>query len=161
MKTEEQISKLGLEELMAIAQGGAETEPEGLAGRTEALIDALAEAEEILGSDSLPERVLDAHAGQALQPPRRAWVSKVSAIAACAALLLSVAFAWEQRPPKDTFDDPMLARAELQEAFEKIGDHVRHCGGLVAENSGKLARPIEIVREAMSSMTDHKDTTQK
>ena len=50
----------------------------------------------------------------------RKWV--LGGIAAAAALLIGVGFAIRNSGPKDTFDDPYLAYADLEMAFGMISD---------------------------------------
>lgn len=50
----------------------------------------------------------------------RTWI--LGGIAAAAALLIGVGLAVRNSGPKDTFDDPYLAYAELEKAFGMISD---------------------------------------
>ena len=56
-------------------------------------------------------------------------------IAAAVAVLVTIGLTWEPAP-KDTFDDPYLAYAEVEKAFAKIS-------GTVAYGADKIARSEE------------------
>lgn len=112
MKTLEEIENLSLEELEQKAAECAAPVPDGLERR---LRQALA-AREI---------------ADAARPVRTRWIPYASlAVAAAAAALVIL----PQRGPKDTFDDPLLAYAEVEKAFQTISD--------------KMAVGMDLVREA-------------
>ena len=117
MKSIEELEKLGWEELEQEALRDPAPVPEGLQQR-------LAET---LAAKSL--------AGEA--PERRFPVRAVSftALAAAAALAAVLVFPRLGTPElKDTFDDPYLAYAEVEKAFQSISD--------------KMATGVDIAREA-------------
>ena len=116
MKTLEEIEKLSLEELEQKAKENAAPVPEWLERR---LRQALT-AHDILEMAEADKR-------------RRAarWIPYASlAVAAAAAALVIL----PQRGPKDTFDDPLLAYAEVEKAFQTISD--------------KMSVGVDIVRDA-------------
>ena len=116
MKTLEEIEKLSLEELEQKAKENAAPVPEWLERR---LRQALT-AQYILEMAEADKR-------------RRAtrWIPYASlAVAAAAAALVIL----PQRGPKDTFDDPLLAYAEVEKAFQTISD--------------KMSVGVDIVRDA-------------
>ena len=116
MKTLEEIENLSLEELEQKAAENAAPVPDGLERR---LRQALT-AQDILERAEADKR-------------RRAtrWIPYASlAVAAAAAALVIL----PQRGPKDTFDDPLLAYAEVEKAFQTISD--------------KMSAGVELAREA-------------
>ena len=113
MKTLEEIENLSLEELEQKAAENAAPVPDGLERR---LRQALA-AREI---------------AEAARPRPTRWIpyASLAAVAAAAAALVML----PQRGPKDTFDDPLLAYAEVEKAFQTISD--------------KMSVGMDIVRDA-------------
>ena len=117
MKTLEEIEKLNPEELEQEATRSAVPVPEGLQER---IRQALA-AREI--ADAAPARQVS-------------WLPYASlAVVAAAALLIAL----PQRGPKDTFDDPLLAYAEVEKTFQTI--------------SSKMSVGMGIVRDAEETAT--------
>ena len=115
MKTLEEIENLSLEELEMKAAETAAPVPDGLERR---LRQALAARE----------------LAQAARPRPARWIPYASlAVAAAAAALVVL----PQRGPKDTFDDPRLAYAEVEKVFRTISD--------------KMNEGVELVREAEAS----------
>lgn len=120
MKTLEEIEQLSLEELEQQATRTAPPVPEGLQTR---LRTALA-AESILQEASAQQR----RAGR--------WIpyASLAAVAAAAALVVTL----PGRGPRDTFDDPYLAYAEVEKAFQIISDKMN--GGMaIAREAGSAA----------------------
>jgi len=105
------------EELEAISNDT--TLPAGSAGAKE-LIAKLDIAQEVKG-----------------RPSRRLYVSWISGIAATFILMLGIGIALQNRGPKDTFDDPELAYAQVQEVFSRIGAGVQQ-GKDAVDESGQL-----------------------
>ena len=112
MKTLEEIEKLSPEELERLAAAQPAPVPEGLQHRLRAALAAEALAEH---ESPAPRRT---------GTPR--WVPAVALAGAAAAAALL--FTLPQRGPKDTFDDPYLAYAEVEKAFHTISDKLS--GGL-------------------------------
>jgi hypothetical protein len=124
MKDIETIGKLSLEELEAISNDA--TLPAGNAGANE-IIAKLELAEEANGGSS-----------------RKVYVSWISGIAASFILMLGIGLALQQsRGPKDTFDDPMLAYAQVQEVFRQIGSGVQQGRDAVAESEQMISNEME------------------
>lgn len=117
MKDIETIEKMTPEELEAISNDT--TLPAGSAGAKE-LIAKLDIAQEVKG-----------------RPSRRLYVSWISGIAATFILMLGIGIALQNRGPKDTFDDPELAYAQVQEVFSRIGAGVQQ-GKDAVDESGQL-----------------------
>ena len=115
MKTLEEIERLSLEELEQEATRAAAPVPDGLQQRLRQTLAAREIAE-------------------AARPRPTRWIPYASlAVAAAAAAVIAL----PQRGPKDTFDDPRLAYAEVEKVFRTISDKM---------NSG-----LEIAREAGSA----------
>lgn len=117
MKDIETIEKMTPEELEAISNDT--TLPAGSTGAKE-LIAKLDIAQEVKG-----------------RPSRRLYVSWISGIAATFILMLGIGIALQNRGPKDTFDDPELAYAQVQEVFSRIGAGVQQ-GKDAVDESGQL-----------------------
>lgn len=123
MKDIEYIGKLSLEELEAISNDTAL--PASDAGANE-LIAKLELAEEAKGGSS-----------------RKVYVSWISGIAATFVLMLGIGLALQSRGPKDTFDDPVLAYAQVQEVFRQIGSGVQQGKNAVDESSQMISDEME------------------
>ena len=115
MKTLEEIERLSLEELEQEASRAAAPVPDGLQERLR---------------QTLAAREL----ADAARPRPTRWIPYASlAVAAAAAVVIAL----PQRGPKDTFDDPRLAYAEVEKVFRTISD--------------KMNEGVELVREAEAS----------
>ena len=115
MKTLEEIERLSLEELEQEATRAAAPVPDGLQERLR---------------QTLAAREL----ADAARPRPTRWSPYASlAMAAAAAAVIAL----PQRGPKDTFDDPRLAYAEVEKVFRTISD--------------KMNEGVELVREAEAS----------
>ena len=115
MKTLEEIERLSLEELEQDATRAAAPVPDGLQERLR---------------QTLAAREL----ADAARPRPTRWIPYASlAVAAAAAAVIAL----PQRGPKDSFDDPRLAYAEVEKVFRTISD--------------KMNEGVELVREAEAS----------
>ena len=114
MKTLEEIENLSIEELEQKALEAPVAVPDGLESR---LRQALA-AREI---------------ADAARPRPVRWIAPAALAAAAAAAIIFL----PQRGPKDSFDDPLLAYAEVEKAFQTISD--------------KMTAGVDIAREAGSA----------
>ena len=124
MKDIETIGKLSLEELEAISND--EALKAGDAGAKE-LVAKLEIAEEAKGGSS-----------------RKVYVSWISGIAASFILMLGIGLALQQsRAPKDTFDDPALAYAQVQAVFRQIGSGVQQGRDAVYESERTISENVE------------------
>lgn len=124
MKDIETIGKLSLEELEAISND--EALDAGDAGAKE-LVAKLEIAEEAKGGSS-----------------RKVYVSWISGIAASFILMLGIGLALQQsRAPKDTFDDPALAYAQVQAVFRQIGSGVQQGRDAVYESEKTISENVE------------------
>jgi len=119
MKTLEEIEKLSIEELEQAAAASPAPVPAGLKN---GIRQALA-AHEL------------ANATPRTRPAR--WVPLAAlAVAAAAAAVVVL----PQRGPKDTFDDPRLAYAEMEKAFQLISDKMS-VGADLARGGRALHQP--------------------
>ena len=102
MKRIEDIENLSLEELEKAAAGVSV--PDGLADRLKASLAA----ETLLQDDR----------------KRHIWRNSVVASLALAAAIAVGVFVFRPAEPKDTFDDPLLAYAQVEETFQYISNHI-------------------------------------
>ena len=124
MKTLEEIENLSIEELEQKALEAPVAVPDGLESR---LRQALA-AREI---------------ADAARPRPVRWIAPAAVAAAAAAAIIFL----PQHGPKDTFDDPLLAYAEVEKAFQTISD--------------KMTAGVDIAREAGSAAEIPQNILQK
>ena len=114
MKTIDEISRLGAEDLERISLDESIPVPEELSGKVQ---EAVAKAD---GS-------------------RRSWALPSVGIAAAVAVLVAVGLTLTRNPePKDTFDDPYLAYAEVEKVFAKISGTVAYGAEKVSESEQTL-----------------------
>lgn len=118
MKTLEDIENLSLEELEQQAARTAPPAPEGLQKRLRVALAA-------------DNTLRDADARK--RSPRWVPYASLAAAAAAATLVLTL----PERGLRDTFDDPYLAYAEVEKAFQTISD--------------KMSTGVELAREAGQS----------
>lgn len=127
MKTPEEIEKLSLEELEAQAAAQGAKAPQGLQQR-------------------LRETLAASELAQARPRPAR-WIPYASlAVAAAAAALVLL----PPSGPKDTFDDPYLAYAEVEKAFRTISDKMNGGMELAREASEAAEIPQNILQKIQS-----------
>ncbi len=107
MKDLKDIERLGLEELMEIADDKSVKAPENLIG----LLDKAIDAEALLEEVSKDEEPAALKSGTVTLTFRR-----IAPYVAAAAVVV-MAFVAYPSHPKDTFDDPALAYAELEKTF--------------------------------------------
>lgn len=129
MKTLEEIEQLSAEELEQKATESPAAVPEGLRSR---LRMTLAAQEYLAGEEAEKTRPVP-------------WFPYASLAAAAAAVALLLAL--PTRGPKDTFDDPLLAYAEVEKAFQTISD--------------KMAVGVDLVREAGATAEIPQNTLNK
>ena len=80
------------------------------------------------------------------QKAGRVMTLRVASIAAAVAILAGVGFGvlrW-QNEPKDTFDDPYLAYAELEKAFAKVSDGMQKGLAMVEESEAAMDKVTSI-----------------
>ena len=127
MKTLEEIEKLSIEELEQAAAGSAV--PDGL---ERGIRQALA-AHELAQATSRP------------RPARWAPYAALAVAAAAAAVVIP-----PQRGPKDTFDDPRLAYAEVEKAFQMISDKMSVGADLAREARAVSENTLNILDNIQS-----------
>lgn len=126
MKTLEEIERLSLEELEQEATRAAAPVPDGLQERLR---------------QTLAAREL----ADAARPRPTRWIPYASlAVAAAAAAVIAL----PQRGPKDTFDDPRLAYAEVEKVFRTISDKMNEGVELVREAEATAEIPQNILNKS-------------
>ncbi len=108
MKNLKDIEDISFEELERIASDGSIRVPEGLRASVKATVEAAAAAEDV----------------QRKAPHRFAWLPYAAAFAALAVCVAVVSVAPLRNAPKDTFDDPAAAYAELEKTFNYMAQKV-------------------------------------
>ena len=122
MKTLEEISRLSADELEKISLDESIPVPEGLSGRVQAAIGRKE-------TDTI----------QSARSSSRKYGASIFAVAAAISLFaLGAVYLNRERNPKDTFDDPYLAYAEVEKAFAKIS-------GTLAYGADKISETEETI----------------
>ena len=120
MKTLDEIRRLRAEDLERVALDDSIPVPAELSGRVQ---DAIGRK----GTRSL------AHTSA------RRYGASVFAVAASLTLFaLGAWFLHQERTPKDTFDDPLLAYAEVEKAFAKIAGTVSYGASKISESESAI-----------------------
>lgn len=129
MKTIEEIEKMDPEQLESAALQEVTSVPSGLEERIKGVIAARTMLEKQKPGGKLR------------------WLP-YAAIAAAAATAAVVAIPLGGRhSPKDTFDDPYLAYAQVEATFQKISDKMALGVGMAEEAGDTAGKPIEIIRK--------------
>ena len=116
MKTLDEIRRHRAEDLERISLDESIPVPSELSGRVQ---------EAIGRKDTL----------SAAHPSTRRYGASVFAVAASLALFaLGAWFLHQERTPKDTFDDPLLAYAEVEKTFAKIAGTVSYGASKISES---------------------------
>lgn len=128
MKKLEDIERMSFEELEKVSLDGGVSSPEGFGERLEGAVAGLAAAGEGVKTKGAKLR----NAAYSL------------AGAAMAAVLMLLVLG---RPgtPADSFDDPLLAYAEVQKSFSLISEKMSKTTELVLEASSEMNKPKEII----------------
>ena len=114
MKTIDEITRLSADDLERISLDESIPVPEELSGKVQ---EAVAKADE----------------------SRRRWALPTVGIAAAVAVLVAVGLTLTRNSePKDTFDDPYLAYAEVEKVFAKISGTVAYGAEKVSESEQTL-----------------------
>ena len=106
MKSIKEIENMSLEELMAVSSDEATAVPEGFAERIKRQVEAQKIARDL---ENDADRTRTAR-----------WIGAAAAVTLLAGTALGIAS--RQNQPKDTFDDPYLAYAELEKAFATMSE---------------------------------------
>lgn len=155
MKRIEDIENMELSELEQASLDGKVEVPSDLRSRTESLIDSLDLSERLLSDPDAEVR----NAGKAGTIVRkidfRRWAGACG-IAAAAALLIGVGISLRPRETElvDTFDDPMLAYAEVQKAMQMISGGMQAGVSGVRKGNECMEMPAEILNRTMNRKID-------
>lgn len=129
MKSIKDIENMSLEQLEAVSMDENIMVPEGFAERMKDDVVIL-------------ERLMEDKPHKA----GRVRTLRIASIAAAAVLLAGIGFGvlrW-QKEPKDTFDDPYLAYAELEKAFAKVSDGMQRGLAMVEESEAAMDKVTSI-----------------
>ncbi len=144
MKRLKDMESLPFEELERIAEDRSIETPEGLAERMEAAFTGLASQE---------QRRADRTAGRGWRVG--GW--SFAAVCAIAAAVVTVGSLRRNATPVDTFDDPMLAYAQLERSLGIIAESLSAGSSKTAEAVDVMGRPKEIIENILSSRTKNED----
>ena len=127
MKSLQEIENISFEELERIAQGQGVKVPEDLGASVQAGVAAAALA------------------SKGGRPARRPLWRTYALLGALAAACIGVLFAIP-RAPQDTYDDPLLAYAKVEETFSRISDQLNRG----SESILQMEEPIETVNRIIN-----------
>ena len=133
MKSIKEIEDMSLEQLEAVSMDESITVPDGFASRMKDGVQTC-EVLEHLVSDEAEDR--------------RKAVRYVAA-AASVAIMAGVGYgiAQWQSQPKDTFDDPYLAYAEIEKAFEKMSTGINKSLAMAGETEEVIGKVASVFSE--------------
>ena len=126
---------MSLEQLEAVSMDESIAVPDGFASRMKDCVQTC-EVLEHLASDESEDR-------------RKVRTLKIVSVAASVALLVGVGFgaASRQSQPKDTFDDPYLAYAEIEKAFEKMSAGINKSLAMAGETEEVIEKVASVFSE--------------
>ena len=122
---------MSLEELIAVSLDEATAVPEGFAERIGKQVEAHKIARDL---ENDADRVNTVR-----------WIGAAAAVTLLAGTALGVAN-W-QKQPKDTFDDPYLAYAELEKAFATMSDSLQKGLAMADKSEDIIDRTINVFEE--------------
>lgn len=122
---------MSLEELIAVSSDEATAVPEGFAERIGRQVEAQKVAKD-LAKDADRTRTVR-------------WIGSAAAITLLAGTALGIAN-WQNRP-KDTFDDPYLAYAELEKAFATMSEGIQKGFAMADKSEDIIDRTITVFEE--------------
>ena len=128
MKSLKDIENMSLEELERASLDERTAVPEGFAERIQASVDAQGIIDEI-AEDSHPGRMVRI-------------VGAAASVAVLAGIGLGIA-RW-QNEPKDTFDDPYMAYAELEKAFATMSGGMQKGLAMAEKSEAALDKVAEM-----------------
>ena len=131
MKSIKEIENMSLEELIAVSSDEAIAVPEGFAERIGRQVEAQKVAKD-LAKDADRTRTVR-------------WTGAAAAVILLAGTALGIAN-W-QNQPKDTFDDPYLAYAELEKAFATMSDSLQKGLAMADKSEDIIDRTINVFEE--------------
>ena len=135
MKSIKDIENMSLEQLEAVSMDESISVPEGFGIRMKETVDAV----EMVG------RLAEDESGT--QSSRK--VVRYAAAAASVAIVAGVGLGIAQRAgqPKDTFDDPYLAYAELEKAFAKMSEGINKSLTMAGEAEQVIEKATSVFSE--------------
>ena len=131
MKSIKEIENMSLEELIAVSSDEATAVPEGFAERIGKQVEAHKIARDL---ENDADRVRTVR-----------WIGAAAAVTLLAGTGLGIAN-W-QKQPKDTFDDPYLAYAELEKAFATMSDSLQKGLAMAEKSEDIIDRTINVFEE--------------
>lgn len=131
MKSIKEIENMSLEELIAVSSDEATAVPEGFAERIGRQVEAQKVAKD-LAKDADRTRTVR-------------WIGAAAAVTLLAGTALGIAN-WQNRP-KDTFDDPYLAYAELEKAFATMSEGIQKGLAMADKSEDIIDRTINVFEE--------------
>ena len=131
MKSIKEIENMSLEELIAVSSDEATAIPEGFAERIGRQVEAQKIAKD-LENDADRTRTVR-------------WIGAAAAVTLLAGTALGIAN-W-QNQPKDTFDDPYLAYAELEKAFATMSEGIQKGLAMADKSEDIIDRTINVFEE--------------
>ena len=131
MKSIKEIENMSLEELMAVSSAEATAVPEGFAERIGKQVEAHKIARDL---ENDADRVKTVR-----------WIGAAAAVTLLAGTALGIVN-W-QKQPKDTFDDPYLAYAELEKAFATMSDSLQKGLAMADKSEDIIDRTINVFEE--------------
>lgn len=130
MKSLKDIEDISLEELEAVSLDESVKVPEGFAERLRENIEAQQKIERLDEAGSAPRTI------------RLTFISAAASVAVLAGIGFGIA-RW-QNEPKDTFDDPYMAYAELEKAFAKMSESMQKAIAMAEESEVALEKVAEV-----------------
>ena len=126
---------MSLDQLEAVSMDESITVPDGLAARMKENADAAVTAGLLTGNES--------------EDQGRRKVVRYVAAAASVVIMAGVGYgiAQWQSQPKDTFDDPYLAYAEVEKAFEKISSSINRSLEMAGETEQVIEKATSVFSE--------------
>ena len=129
------IENISLEQLEAVSMDESITVPDGFAARMKENADAAVTAGLLTGNES---------EGQGRRKAVR-YVATAASVAIMAGVGYGIA-QW-QNQPKDTFDDPYLAYAEVEKAFAKISSSINRSLAMAGETEQVIEKATSVFSE--------------
>lgn len=131
MKSIKEIENMSLEELIAVSSDEATAVPEGFAERIGRQVEAQKIAKDLeYGAD---------------RTRTVRWIGAAAAVTLLAGTALGIAN-WQNRP-KDTFDDPYLAYAELEKAFATMSEGIQKGFAMADKSEDIIDKTITVFEE--------------
>ena len=131
MKSIKEIENMSLEELIAVSSDEAIAVPEGFAER--------------IGKQEEAQKIARNRENDADRVRTVRWIGAAAAVTLLAGTALGIVN-W-QNQPKDTFDDPYLAYAELEKAFATMSDSLQKGLAMAEKSEDIIDRTINVFEE--------------